>query len=187
MTYDSERVFYESVASSVRARLLKANREGKVFRMALSGGSTPGPLYDRLSSMSDIDWSRIELYEVDERMVPKTDKQSNKRLIEETFIKKLSAQPKKWQYFDTGLDRNEALDVYERGLDKTDPTFFDLVLLGLGMDGHTASLFPDSPPLQESKRWVAHTTTEEFDVKDRLTLTYPALESSEEIFFIVKG
>lgn len=186
-TCNSEKLFQDAVTTSIHSRILKKNNEGTIFRLALSGGNTPGPIYRALAEKEDIDWSLVEIYLVDERYVALRDKQSNHHLVQQTLLKNLKSKPRKFHYFDTRKEIKEALKEYEQDLDSSDTNYFDLVLLGLGTDGHTASLFPQSPALKEKKSWVAHTTTDKFGIKDRLTLTYPALESSSEIFFLILG
>jgi 6-phosphogluconolactonase len=182
--FSSESEFIETVASEIRASILKKTSEGKIFRLALSGGSTPGPIYRRLAEQ-DIPWDQVEVYLVDERYVPLDHPHSNYHMIRETLLDHVN--PKKVVYFDTSLPIEDSLKKYESRLDPSQNDFFDLVLLGVGTDGHTASLFPNSPALEEKERWVAHATTDQFDVRDRLTLTFPALESSYEQFFLVKN
>lgn len=178
--------FEEAVVASVHSRILKKTRQGKIFRLALSGGSTPGPIYKSLAAKEDIDWSLVEIYIVDERYVPLSDEKSNYQFLQKTLLKHLKSQIKKFKFFNTNRKIEDSLNAYEKDLDEV-KSFFDLVLLGIGEDGHTASLFPNSDALSIKNRWVAHTTTKKFDVEDRLTLTFPALESSAEIFFLLKG
>lgn len=185
-SYSSEATFLEAVVTSVHSRILKKNHEGTIFRLALSGGSTPGPIYEALSKMTDIKWSLVEVYLVDERYVSHDDENSNHRLLKETLIDKLPQKPAKWISFDTSLTIEECLKQYEEELGEKENHFFDLVLLGMGPDGHTASLFPNDKLLKEKKRWVGHSSKGD-PIPDRLTLTYPALESSAEIFFLLKG
>jgi len=183
----SEKLFVETVVNSIHSRIMKKLLEGGIFRLALSGGSTPGPIYSALAVMRDIDWSRVEIYEVDERYVNKEDHLSNYFLLRNTLIDLLEMVPARFVFFDSTYELDEALEKVEGELDASDSEFFDLVLLGIGSDGHIASLFPGSAALRETRRWVAHTQTDRFDGRDRMTLTFPALESSKEIFFLVRG
>lgn len=183
-TFKTESEFIQTVTDEIVTRILKKTSECKIFRLALSGGSTPGPIYRRLAEQ-DIPWDQVEVYLVDERYVPLDHPHSNYHMIRETLLNHVN--PKKVVYFDTSLPTEECLKNYESHLDSSQNDFFDLVLLGIGTDGHTASLFPNSSALEENERWVAHTTTDQFDVRDRLTLTFPALESSHEQFFLVKN
>lgn len=184
--FTSEEIFQRNVVASIRNRILKKTKSGNIFRLALSGGSTPKEIYKLLAKEKDIDWSLVEIYLVDERYVPLEDKHSNYRMIYLSLVKHLKSLYG-FHYFNTTLHIPDALKDYEKQLNANNKNFFDLVILGIGSDGHTASLFPNSKALAISKRWVANTTTDQFDVHDRLTLTYPALESSREIYFLLKG
>ncbi|MDP3976269.1 MAG: 6-phosphogluconolactonase [bacterium] len=157
-----------------------------VFRLALSGGSTPGLIYELLSRQN-VDWSRVELYQVDERYVSGESGDSNQKMIEQALLSRLPQPPLKWVYFDTSLSLDEALKKYETQLVSRETPFFDLVLLGIGTDGHTASLFPETTERQLGDSLVAHTTAKHQSVRDRLTLTYKAIDGSREIFFLVSG
>jgi 6-phosphogluconolactonase len=183
-TFQNEQDFIDTVVQAIHSRILRKIESGRIFRLALSGGSTPGPIYSRLAEQ-EIPWDQVEVYLVDERYVPLDHPHSNYRMIHETLLSHV--KPGKFVYFDTGLSIEECLRKYESQLKETQDGLFDLILLGIGNDGHTASLFPNSPALGETERWVAHTTTDQFDVRDRLTLTFPALENADERFFLVKG
>lgn len=185
-TFSSEKAFQKALLKSIKGMIFKKHAEEGIFRIALSGGSTPGPLYNALAYCHDIDWKKVEVYLVDDRYVPQDDDLSNTRFIEKTFLNKLSSEVGKWITFDTSKSIEESIKKYESNLDTEDTNFFDLVLLGMGSDGHTASLFPGDDLLKENKRWVGHSTNGN-PVADRLTLTYPAIESSSKILFLLKG
>ncbi len=167
----------------------------KTFRLALSGGATPGPFYTALAgqqssaglSNGSLDFSKIELYQVDERYVKCDDPESNTRLINETLLKKLAVQPKEFHAIKTNLPIDEAVTSYENQLFDLADHPFDLTVLGMGPDGHIASLFPGDVALKEKKRLVAHTQTPHFKVKDRITLTLPPILKSRAILVLVKG
>jgi 6-phosphogluconolactonase len=166
-----------------------------VFRMALSGGSTPRLLYTVLASSpfrERIEWRRVELFWGDERFVPHTDERSNYRMVRETLLAHapvlidhvhpivIEADPESTaRRYDALLKSNYGSEA----LDASHP-LFDLVLLGLGGDGHTASLFPGSRVLGERTHWVA--AVEDRD-EPRITLTYPAIASSRAVAFLVSG
>jgi 6-phosphogluconolactonase len=165
-----------------------------VFRMALSGGSTPRLLYTVLASgfRERIEWRRVELFWGDERFVPHTDERSNYRMVRETLLAHapvlidhvhpvvIEADP------ESTARRYEALlkSIYGSDVLMPSPPLFDLVLLGMGADGHTASLFPGSRILREATHWVA--AVEDRD-EPRITLTYPAIASSRAVAFLVAG
>jgi 6-phosphogluconolactonase len=162
------------------------------FRFALSGGSTPRAVYSALAQRRDLPWDCVELFFGDERFVPPEHKDSNYRMARETLlatgigVRGVFAIP-------TDGTPERAADAYEETLRQQygasilelGVPLFDLVLLGLGDDGHTASLLPDQPVLKERTRWVAAVPAGREE--PRITLTYPALESSRRMIFLVTG
>lgn len=141
--------------------------------IALSGGGTPRPIYENLPPLPD-----IEFFEVDERYVPSNHQDSNFKLITETL------NPKRFHFFNTSRPISTCLKQYESELPKSP---FDLIILGIGPDGHIASLFPRSKALKEKKRLVAHTTTDQFTVHDRLTLTFPCIMKAKKLLVLLRG
>ena len=158
-------------------------KNSKKPKIALSGGSTPVKIYKRLSR-SSVSFKNTAFYQVDERYVPKTSNESNRSLIEKTLLSNKKNLPVKFHCFDTGLPIKESLSKYEKEIKSIK---FDLVILGVGTDGHTASLFPNSDSLKEEKKLVIHTVTEAHPVKDRLTLTFPAILNSNKILVLLEG
>ncbi len=162
------------------------------FRMALSGGSTPRATY-QLLACKDLDWDCAELFFSDERFVPPDHKDSNYRMVRETLLASNFVNPRKLLAIPTdgtpqsGADRyDETLrQQYGAGTLEDGVPLFHLTLLGLGDDGHTASLLPGQPVLEERRRWAA--VVPEGRAEPRITLTYPALEASELILFLVSG
>jgi 6-phosphogluconolactonase len=153
--------------------------------IALSGGKTPGAVYEVLAKRNDIPLDTVCFFQVDERYVPQTDENSNYKLINDSLIKPLGGKEKNFSYFDTSKPIEEALESYEAKLKEALP--FDLTVLGLGTDGHTASLFKKGSALHETKKLVANTHTYEFSVYERLTLTFPAIMSSKKLMLLVSG
>src|SRR6516165_6829038 len=158
------------------------------FVVALSGGSTPKLTYEMLGVeplVARFPWARAHFVFGDERFVPPDNKESNARMVNEAM---LSLAPVPLDHVHrvptTGLGPEEAAAEYERELKRLygapelnpDKPLLDLCLLGLGEDGHTASLIPGEPVLEERKRWVAVVGHGRPEV--RIKLTYPALESS---------
>jgi 6-phosphogluconolactonase len=166
-----------------------------VFRMALSGGNTPRLLYRRLASPdyhNRIEWRRVELFWGDERFVPHNDPRSNYRMARETLLAHAPVLIDHVHPIPTDGDPDHAARKYEgllKGIYGAE-TFsqsrplFDVVLLGLGDDGHTASLFPGSPVLEERTHWVCAVEGKD---EPRITLTYPALQSARAVVFLVTG
>lgn len=155
-----------------------------IVRLALSGGSTPKPVYDSLAKES-IPFDRLELFQVDERYVPPESSDLNANMLRETILKDATLF-RGYHLFDTALTLQNSMQVYEEMLAKLPQPLFHLTILGIGPDGHTASLFPHSPALA-SDQLVASTSTEVFAGRDRLTLTPKALLASETILILVNG
>jgi 6-phosphogluconolactonase len=172
-------------------------KEGR-FAIALSGGSTPKRLYQLLARPPYRDafpWARTHLFWGDERFVPHDDPKSNYRMTREAMLSRVPIPPANIHPIPTeGMTPDEAAAAYERelkafyGADRLDPArpLLDVNLLGLGTNGHTASLFPGTAVLEERRRWVAPVVTAD-EPHPRITLTYPALESSRQAAFLVAG
>jgi 6-phosphogluconolactonase len=175
---------------------LAVAKEG-MFSICLSGGSTPRRLYEHLAAPPVRDafpWSRTHLFWGDERFAPHDDASSNYRMVREALLMQIPIPEKNIHPIPTeGLSPDAAASAYESelkifyGADSLDPErpIFDVTLLGLGLDGHTASLFPGSTALAERDKWVVAVTGPKSQA--RITLTYPALESSRRVAFLIEG
>jgi 6-phosphogluconolactonase len=169
-----------------------AAHDGPQFRLALSGGSSPRLLYEELS-LRDIDWGKVAFFWIDERFVPPDNPDSNYRMARETLLSRIPARAQNIHPIPTDGEPDAAARAYENtlrqayGADRLDPArpLFDLVLLGLGADGHICSLLPGSPVLEERQRWVAPVAQGRPEV--RITLTYPCVQSSRITAFLVTG
>ena len=148
--------------------------------MALSGGSTPGPAYELAASLEP-DWSRSELWFADERCVRPDDENSNYRLVRQRLLDRLHRGPAVEHRIRGELPAERAAEEYENELRGVT---LDLVLLGIGSDGHTASLFPNDPALEEHERSAVAVRRPDFD---RVTLTLPVLNGSNVVLFLVVG
>jgi 6-phosphogluconolactonase len=166
------------------------------FRISLSGGSTPKALYKLLASdefRGRFPWQRVSWYWGDERFVPYDDPESNYRMTREAMLARAPVPPENIHPVPTDGTPEDAARRYERTLQEAygasalDPgrPLFDITLLGLGPDGHTASLLPGEPVLSERKHWVAAVAHGRPEV--RITMTYPAIESSRQVAFLVAG
>lgn len=186
-------IVVDAEALAARAADIIAERmaaASSTFRLVLAGGSTPRHAYELLAQRK-LDWGRAEIFFGDERFVPPDDPRSNYRMAREALLDHIS--PCKLFPIPTDGTPQSAADRYEEilrqqygssGLERDVP-LFHVTLLGLGDDGHTASLLPDQPVLQERGRWVA--VVPQGRDTQRITLTYPALESSALILFLVAG
>ena len=166
------------------------------FRVALSGGSTPKALYSLLASEEFRDrfpWRQVSWFWGDERFVPYDHPESNYRMAREAMLAKVPVPPENIFPIPTNGEPEEAARRYERTLQEAygaptlDPSrpFFDILLLGMGPDGHTASLLPGDKLLEERRRWVAAVAHGRPEV--RITMTYPAIDSSRRVAFLVAG
>jgi 6-phosphogluconolactonase len=166
------------------------------FRVSLSGGSTPKALFGLLASdefKHRFPWQRVSWFWGDERFVPHDHPDSNYRMAREAMLAKVPAPPQSVHPVPVDGMPTDAALRYERTLQQVyggktlDPArpLFDVTLLGLGADGHTASLLPGEPVLQERQRWVAAVAHGRPEV--RITMTYPAIESSRYVLFLVAG
>jgi 6-phosphogluconolactonase len=170
----------DAVAAEVADRLARAARRGG--HIALTGGRTPELAYEKAAKLEP-DWSKVELWWSDERCVPPDDDLSNYALAKRTLLDNLGSAPRRVHRIKGELGKERAAADYERELGDT---VFDLELLGIGPDGHVASLFPNAPTLQERRRVLpAEPGLEPF--VDRVTLSIPALNSARAIVFALAG
>ena len=174
------RVSASAEAARDAAAELLAHATQRGGHVALSGGSTPRPAYEAAARLEP-DWSRVELWWADERCVPPADERSNYRLVRESLLDRLDKGAAIEHRIRGELAPEKAAEAYEAELRGV---VFDLVLLGIGPDGHTASLFPNDPALDELRRRAV--AVGRADV-DRVTVTIPPLNASETIVFLVVG
>jgi 6-phosphogluconolactonase len=190
------RVFEDAEALSRHAAQwlgeLALRSTGKLA-VSLSGGSTPRRLYELLAE-APLPWNRVHWFWGDERFVPPDHPDSNYRMAREALLSRAPIPAANVHAIPTqGISPAEAAGAYETALKRfygagtllPQRPLFGAMLLGLGEDGHTASLFPGQPALAEASRWVV--AVEGAKAHARVTLTYPALESSAETAFLVSG
>ena len=160
------------------------------FSFALAGGSTPRLVYKLLGG-ADLDWENIHLFWGDERCVPPDHPDSNYRMVRESLLEHIQIPQANIHRIYGELPPEQAAAQYERDLHNFFPgdRSFDLVLLGMGTDGHTASLFPGSPALDIDKRWVAAVEHKgpPAPLVDRISLTLPAINAARNVTFLVSG
>jgi len=163
-----------------------------IFSAALAGGGTPSPLYSRLAipeNQGRMDWSRIHLFWGDERHVPPDHADSNYRMVREQLLTKISIPEENVHRVPAEMEVRMAAFSYEESLRNffgSEWPRFDLVILGMGEDGHTASLFPHSAGLNEKFRWFIANYAPDQSAW-RLTLTKPAINAARQIHVLVSG
>lgn len=191
----------QAVAREAAERLIAACGENQSERIAicLSGGSTPKVLYGLLVGpdyATRVPWERVHWFFGDDRVVPWDDERSNVWMVREAFGHGARIPPTHLHFIPSDDGAEAGARGYERtlldfyGADDLDPArpLFDLVLLGLGEDGHTASLFPGKPAVEETRRLVAPVPEAGLaPFVPRITLTFPALASSRHVLFLVTG
>jgi 6-phosphogluconolactonase len=187
----------EELAAAAAERIRRAAADARLprFTLVLAGGGTPQPVYRRLAADPETPWGRTLLFQGDERCVPRDAPESNwgaaLRALAGAPIPEAAVFAVRGE-----LPPAEAAAEYEGriravfGLPaaETAPPAFDLILLGMGPDGHTASLFPGSPALDERRRWVTHTPAPPLEPRvPRVTMTLPVLNAARQVVFLVAG
>ncbi|MEA2682970.1 MAG: 6-phosphogluconolactonase [Chloroflexota bacterium] len=169
----------------------RAIHEHGNFRLVLAGGRTPRAAYELLAGelRDEVDWRRVSLFFGDERCVPPEDDASNYRMAREALIAPLKLPNSAVRRMAGEVTPDNAAAEYDvelrRAREDRQPAF-DLVLLGMGPEGHTASLFPGSPALEETHKLAVHVVVPA-EPADRLTMTPTALASTRQILFLVSG
>jgi 6-phosphogluconolactonase len=174
-----------------------AQRAGGLFNVVLSGGKTPEAVYSLLASAalfrSKVDWPRVQFFWGDERHVPPDHPDSNYRMVRAALLDRVPIDPSRvWRIKGEYPDASQAAAEYERDLGRAfahregQLPRFDLVLLGMGADGHTASLFPGTAALRERQRLAVANRVEALDT-ERITLTVTVLNNTSQVLFLVHG
>ena len=195
----------ESLAASAAEHILHTgtsaiNQRGR-FTFVLAGGSTPMHVYSLLgreSNTSGLDWERVYIFWGDERCVPSDHTDSNFRAAKESLLDNVPLPEKNIHRIPSEMPPEEAARLYQAQLKSSlsGPKeiincvpAFDLILLGMGEDGHTASLFPCSPALEERNKWAVAVTHKNPPppLVDRITLTLPVINNASHVVFLVSG
>ncbi len=187
--FEDPRDLAEAAAGSFVEQARKAIKDSGRFAVALAGGSTPKRAYEVLAKeydeLGDLDWSKVHAFFGDERTVPPDHADSNYRMAHDALLSHVPVGSVHRMHGE--LDPPEAAALYEEDLEAFFGTpRFDLVLLGIGEDGHTASLFPRTPALDVRNRWAVENPVEKLGTT-RITLTVPAINAARSIVFLVAG
>jgi 6-phosphogluconolactonase len=178
---------FHALASATLAR-------APAFRVALAGGGTPRRLYEILAAdyRTRVPWDRVGFFFGDERCLPLEHAESNFRMAREALLAPLAVPAQNIHAVDTSQAPAAAAHAYEAELARVfgvpaggPPPAFDLILLGLGPDAHTASLFPGNPALREERAWVVHVRDSPKPPPDRVTLTAPTINAARAVVFLV--
>ncbi len=192
--YKSERELAQAAAEHIEAVSADAVTDRGRFTIALAGGSTPKRLYELLAHRNRCNWRSWHLALGDERVVPSDHAASNTALVRATLLNRVSVPPDQCRLppVDTGDEPQRIAEAYDQAVNSMlteSGGAFDLVILGLGADGHTASLFPgDTCCLGERRRAVcAVSAPPTAGIRERVTLTYPVLQRARTIVFLISG
>lgn len=171
----------------IRSTLLKQDR----YTIALSGGNTPKAFYQLLASdYSDkIDWQKLHIFFDDERYVPFNDERNNAKMVYESLLNKVNIPAEQIHVMRTDVPPKQSAEEYEKILHRyfdDEQSTFDLVLLGMGDDGHTLSLFPGTKVIHETTKWVSEVPLDD-NGNYRITLTAPVVNLASTVAFFVAG
>jgi 6-phosphogluconolactonase len=190
--FPNKEALAQAAAELFVTRFSEGIAESGRFSVVLSGGTTPRHIYECLAEdpfRSRVDWRRVNIFWGDERCVPLSDIRSNFKMAKEALLSKIDVPGDQIHPIQCASDSDKSAMAYESVLTnyfrKSSP-YFDLTFIGLGKDGHTASLFPESPALNEKERWVAVVRKESEDF-ERITMTLPLLNRTRVAVFLVEG
>ena len=190
--YPNKEKLVTATAELVAGSIEHTIQQNGLCNMALSGGNTPGGVFSLLAS-SDyrdrVDWNRLHLFWGDERMVPPEHQDSNYRLVQETLLDHINIPDENVHRMRGEIVPDESAAEYAELLHNhfaVSPPCFDLMLLGLGADGHTASLFPETDAVEECEKHAVAVFVPKLDAW-RVTLTLPVLNAARKILFLVSG
>lgn len=184
--------FVETAINLILSVAKEAVEERGEFRLSLCGGSTPAVIYRELAALEDFPWDKTVVTFGDERCYPPDHERSNYRMAKEAMLGQVGLSENQIVRMQGELGADQAGQVCEDDLraraSVSGEAIFahDLLLLGMGDDGHTASLFPETPALEETERWVVGNYVPKFD-EHRITFTYPLINAARHVCFLVTG
>lgn len=179
----------EALAARLMARLTEIQRDFRIPQLSLTGGRIATRAYQKLASEgtnSAVDWSRVELWWGDERFVPAEDPDRNAKQALDLLAAPLALNPDRIHEMpasDSDLDLDQAAEAYARELGEV---AFDICLLGMGPDGHVASIFPEHPSAYAEGPVIAVRSSPK-PPPERISLTLPVINRSQEVWFVVSG
>lgn len=195
--YDGADALSHAAAEHFLETVHTAATANGVARVAISGGSTPKRTFELLANPAEkfataMPWAQVELYWVDERTVPPDNKDSNYRMTREALLDKVPLKPENIFRIEGELDPEQAAARYESAirnhlrLEGAQGPRFDVLALGMGDDGHTASLFPHTQAINEMIRIAVANQVPQKDTW-RVTLTWPVINEARDVFFLIAG
>lgn len=183
----TEDTYNDSVCNEIESKLMSLLRQSDTINVALSGGNTPLPILKLLAERK-MNWNKIQFYLVDERCVPYDSEQCNFMNLKRVFFDNISSRVFPMTLNDENYEK--ASFIYNQVIDdlrkKNGIPQFDLILLGMGNDGHTASLFPHTKALEERNAWVVLNEVPQMESL-RMTITYPVILNAQNVWVLCKG
>lgn len=174
---------FAATAAAFVGHKLRAMSDMETISVALSGGSTPVPVYERLAREPELPWARTRIFFADERAVPPDDPASNYKLAVDTLLARVPVSAE--QVYRMEAERPD-IDVAAAAYDQVLPSRLDLLILGIGEDGHTASLFPGEPTLSERTRRVLPVRAP-IEPAQRMTITPPVIQLARLVILLASG
>ena len=183
----TEDTYDDSVCNEIESKLISLLMQSDKINVALSGGNTPLPILKLLAERK-INWNKIQFYLVDERCVLYDSDECNYTNLKKVFFDKISAKVfpitlNNENYKAASFKYNQVIDSLPK---KNEIPEFDLILLGMGDDGHTASLFPETKALEEKEAWVVLNKVPQLESL-RITITYPVILNAKNVWVLCKG
>lgn len=193
MTFDSiksetEEDFVKNSVALLAGKITDAISAKGECIIGLSGGSTPVPVYEELGKRTDIDWSKVFVFLIDDRFIEPTHDDSNQKLVRDSLLASANIPEENLLFPDTTLALDACVATYIMGLIKLfSETPPDVLVLGMGEDGHIASLFPPVPEHAFGEELVLHTETDRFAVHDRITVSPLVIMAAQSSILLLKG
>lgn len=186
-TLRNEKDFLEDGYAAIRTSMLDAIARNGACIIGLSGGKTPGAMYAKLGGDASIDWKNVHVFLCDERYVPADHADSNQRMLNETLLRATPIPSENVHVPDTSLPLPACIAAYDEEIKTLLQNPADIVVLGMGPDGHTASLFPPLPDEAFGPAYVIHTETDAFAVHDRISVALPVLTNARDRILLLRG
>jgi 6-phosphogluconolactonase len=184
--FTSKEALDESAKDFFLENILQVQGEFGKVRLAFPGGRTPINFYRKLDQTAAMPWGDIEVYQTDERFVDSTSPESNYKLLKDSFQESFD-EWHRFIYFKTGLTLEKCLDFYFDEIDSLEAPYFDLTLLGVGEDGHVASLFPDGAYFGSKDKVIVTEAPAQYQTRERLSLTLQTILNSRKIVLMISG